>query len=165
VTDNALIVRPQRYLERMFDAGLRPSDYDAIAFHPYPPQADGTVGSLDGGRFAATFEDFRRGYRDRDPDAEVWITETGVTTTGADAVSPSEQADALPPLVRKLLTMPRVKAVYVHTLYDLTRRPAGNPQRGFGLLVPRGAERGKPKPAFCELRRLVSSPPPYPGCS
>jgi hypothetical protein len=162
--DTAQIMRPQRFLKRMYAAGLRRSDYDALGYHPYPAQAGGEVRALDEGHFARAFEEFRLGYRDRDPDAEVWVTETGLTTSGPDAVSPADQAEALPPLVRKLLTMERVEGVYVHTLYDLVRWPVGNPLRGFGLIVPRGARPGVPKPAYCDLRRLAASPPPFPGC-
>ena len=164
VEDNPQVMRPSRFLKAMYAAGLRPSDYDALAFHPYPSQSGGQLQGLDDGVFAALFEDFRAGYRARDPGAQVWITETGLTTSGPDAVSPQTQADGIVPLVRKLLTMRRVKAVYVHSEYDLTTRPQSSPQRGFGLLTTGGSRAGTPKPAFCALRKLDRTPAAFAGC-
>lgn len=163
-TPSARIADTQEFLKRMYRAGLRPSDYDALGFHPYPAQSGGEQKPLGEGVFARAFQSFRRGYEDRDPSARVWITETGLTTSGPHAVTPREQAEGIPPLVRKLLTMERVDAVYVHTLYELATRPVTNSLRGFGLLAPRGAEAPVPKPAFCALRELARSPTPFRGC-
>lgn len=160
----AEIMDTKEFLDGMYEAGLRPSDYSAIGFHPYPAQAGGAPKPLDEGHFANVFQRFRDGLEGHDPDARVWITETGLTTAGPAALTPAEQAEAIPPLVRKLLTIESVDAVYVHTLYDLVTRPQGNPLRGFGLLTPRGRRAPAPKPAFCELRRMVRSPAPYRGC-
>jgi polysaccharide biosynthesis protein PslG len=162
--DGPQVTTPERFLEGMYAAGLRPADYDALALHPYPAQRGGRMEDLSGGEFAEMINAFRRAYRRRDQDAEMWITETGLTTSGPDAISPEAQADGLLPLVRKLLTMPRVKAVFVHTEYDLTTRPQADRERGFGLLRSGGDGAGKPKPAFCALRRLVASPPAFRGC-
>jgi hypothetical protein len=162
--ETAQVMRPQTYLRRMFEAGLRPGDYDALGFHPYPAQTGGRIGSLNGGQFAGVFEDFRSGYGKRDPGAEVWITETGLTTSGPEPLTADRQAEDLPPLLAKLLTMPRVKAVYVHTQYELPSQPQTSPERGFGLLHARRAEPGMPKPAFCAVRDLAASPPPFPAC-
>lgn len=158
------IMDTKTFLERMYETGLRPSDYAAIGFHPYPAQGGGEPKPLGEGHFAKVFQRFRDGLEGHDEDARVWITETGLTTTGPDAVSPAEQAAGVPRLVRKLLTTEGVDAVYLHTLYDLVTRPQSNPLRGFGLLTPHGAQPPTPKPAWCTLRRLVRSPTPYPGC-
>jgi hypothetical protein len=165
---NQEIMAPGTFLRRAYAAGLRSSDYDALAYHPYPVQAGGRVGSLEEGPFAAGFEDFRSGYRRADPSARIWITETGVTTSGsADSggpVSPGQQAAGITRLVRKLLAMPDVDALYLHTLYDVVSFPPTSKERGYGVLAAAGSARGRPKPAFCALRGLRRGPAPFGGC-
>ena len=163
-TASAQITDTEEFLDAMYEAGLRPSDYSAVGFHPYPAQGGGDPKPLDEGHFAKVFERFRGGLKGHDADARVWVTETGLTTSGPDAVTPAEQAEGIPPLVRKLLTMKEVDAVYVHTLYDLVTRPPGNPLRGFGVLTPRGRRAPAPKPAFCKLHAMVDLSARYPGC-
>lgn len=159
---NPLYVTPQRYMKHLYSAGLRPSDYDGLAFHPYPSQ--GEPQRLDSGWFASVFRDFRSGYAWRDRKAALWITETGASTTGDAPFEQKEQARVVVALVRKLLTMPRVKGVYLHTQYDFLDAPSSSVERGFGLLRSRGAAQGRPKQAFCALRALVRNPPPFEGC-
>lgn len=142
----------QLFLKRMYGAGLRPADYDGIALHPYA-----NLGPIDKGEFAKGIEDARLGYAWIDPDPAIWITETGVTTSGPYASSPKRQAQALVRVVRKLLSAPRVEAVYVHTLYDLSYVPATSPDRGFGIMRSRGAAPGRPKPAYRALAQLASA--------
>lgn len=154
-------MRASTYLRRLYQAGLRRRHYDGIAIHPYP---GGGVEPLDEGAFAAGLADFRRGHRPWDRRPELWITETGVTTSGPGGTSQRGQATQVLRLVRKLLTMPRVKGVYLHTQYEFMAVSPRSPERGFGLLEPRGAEQGRPKLAFCALRRLVRRPPPFEGC-
>lgn len=162
--DNGVFMRPQRFLKRMYAAGLRPSDYDGLAVHPYPIQGPRSVEPLDGGEFAKAFDDFVKGYRWRDPDAKVWVTETGLTTSGPGAATPAQQSDGVVALTRKLLSMPRVEGLWLYTQYDWNAVPADTRERGFGLLVSRRAGQARPKPAFCALRELVRRPRRFAGC-
>lgn len=156
---------PQSFLKRMYAAGLRPEDYDALSVHPYPVPVDGQRPTLDRGPFAAQLADFRLGYRDRDPDARVWITETGSTTTGEIAVTPADQARTVAGAVRKLFDLDEVDAVFVHTLY--VPRGLGGPrskETGFGLVRPDERGPGRATEAYCALRDLAASPPPTDAC-
>lgn len=144
--------RAQPFLKRMYAAGLKPSDYDGIAIHAYP-----NTGRLDQGEFVEGIEDVRLGYAWIDPDAALWFTETGVTTTGSFKASPKVQARQISRVLKKLLTAPRVEGVYLHTLYDAPYAPRTEPIRGYGLMGPRGASPGAPKPAYCALRLLAGA--------
>ena len=163
VQGDADVLQPSEFLRRAARAGLSRSDYEALSVHVYPEQSGGEAGPLETGAFAEAFADFRRGYRGRDPGARVWITETGLTTSGPQAVTPAAQG-RLADLVRKLLSMRDVDAVYLHTLYDVAGRSADNPERGFGVLQARGSNPPQPKPAFCVLRSLRRERGPHRGC-
>lgn len=107
-------------------------------------------------RFMRMNRDLRARYGDSDP---LWITETGYTTTGGAgfAVGEAVQADALRRLYNRLVTMPDVAGVLVHTLRD----PSGSTddkETGYGLQ----RQDGTPKPAFCGLTRMAGAPAP--GC-
>ena len=151
------VMSPQRFLKRMFAAGLTPADYDALAIHPYPEAVDGKVTPLESGSFSRQWADFRLGYKWRDPDARIWVTETGITTTGPTAVSEQRQAGVVAALVRKQLDMPEVDAVYVHTQYEPRQFPADSDQTGFGVLRARRSAPGAAKPVFCALNALVAN--------
>lgn len=154
----------QTFLKRMYSAGLAPDDYDAISFHPYPPQRDGQAGPLDAGGFAQQFDDVRLGYRWRDAAARLWITETGASTTGPDALTENDQARVVAGLVRKLLTMPDVDAVFLHTLYEPRGHPRSTDQPGFGLLRARGGGPPQAKAAYCAVARMAAGRPAPPSC-
>ena len=162
------IMGPDEFLERAYAAGLTPRDYDGLGYHPYPAQVAGGVEPLDGGAFAAGLERFRSGYRGVDPDARVWITETGVTTSGSpttgEAASPEAQASGLRELLRTLLAVREVDALYIHKLYDVESEPGTSRERGFGVMASARADPGRPKPAFCALLALTRSPGGFPGC-
>ena len=57
--------------------------------------------------------------------------------------------------VRKMLTMPDVEGVLVHTLVDRPEYPADDHERGFGVLHSGTEPPLDPKPAFCELTRAA----------
>jgi hypothetical protein len=158
------VVRSQRWLKSLYAEGLEPSDYDAIGFHPYPVPVDGTVPRLDGGEFGRTFDDFRLGYREADPGARVWLTETGYTTTGSWAIPEATRAVALPALVRKLASLPEVDALFLYELYDATHWPPQNILAGFGLAKARGAAPAEVTPTFCSIRRLSAGAAPDDRC-
>lgn len=158
------VMRPQEFLKRMFAAGLQASDYDAVGYHAYPVPRDGRVPRLDGGDFARAFDDLRLGLADTDPGARLWITETGYTTTGGWAVPEAVRALRLPALVNKLLSIPAVDALYVHTLYEPVQHPPSGIERGFGLIRAAGARPGSPTPSFCALAAQARSARPRTGC-
>lgn len=163
------IMGPGDFLRRAYDAGLSPRDYDGLGYHPYPAQIGGAIEPLDGGAFAAGFEGFRSGYRATDPDARIWITETGISTSGdpssGEAATAAAQAAGLRALVRRLFGLREVEGVYLHKLYDVDSEPATSKERGFGVMTSAGAGPGRPKPAFCMLRALSRSSGPFPGCA
>jgi hypothetical protein len=141
--DTPEVMRPGRFLGGMYASGLRPVDYDGLALHPYP---DGS-GELDPRGWA----EFRSGHRRADPNAALYVTETGITTSGPDGVSPEEQASQLPDLLRSVYEQPNVRGVWLHTQYDLESAPASDREHGFGVLRSNGAAPSDPKPAYCVL--------------
>ncbi len=158
------VMRPQRFLKRMYGAGLQPADYDGLAIHVYSRQRPDGVVPLASGREARSLEDLRLGHEWTDPEPPLWVTEVGVTTTGPAPSTPAGQARGLESLLRSLFSLPRVRGIWIHTLFDHLYEKAISPERGFGVLEPRGAQPGRPKPAFCMLRRLAARPPAHAGC-
>jgi hypothetical protein len=121
---------------------------DALSLHAYPDQADVTGESA-----VAHVESVRAALgRRRKP---IWITETGVTTTGPQAVSEETQALSLLRLSERLPEVARVKMVLMHTLVE---PPRGTDDRetGFGIVrratLPVVQPDLLPKPAYCALR-------------
>lgn len=145
--DSAGIVSPRTFVARMLAAGLTSRDYDGVGAHVYPGAVDGKVRPLDG-PFSASMENLRASLPGGTP---LWITETGITSSGPEAVSRAEQARGIVEVVARLLGMNDVKGVWVHTLYEVPRLAPSDPERGFGLLRARGASAGTPTPAFCAL--------------
>jgi hypothetical protein len=94
----------------------------------------------------------------------VWITETGLSTSGPEAVTGTEQANGIVQIVQKLFGDPGVAGVYIHTQYDVLVGPAGSAEHGYGVLRARSVLPGVPKPAFCALRKMARNPPPFLGC-
>jgi hypothetical protein len=161
--DRRDVIRPQRFLKEMYAAGLRPEEYDGLAVHLYPGQADGKMLPLGAGsEFAAGLADFRAGYRWRDPRANVWVTEAGVTTSGPEPVRGRVQGVGIVRILRRLFSMAEIEGVFVHTLYEQSDAPASSPERGYGLRTSDGV----PKPALCALVDLRAEPrtTPLAGC-
>lgn len=157
------VVRPQRFLKQLYAEGLRPADYDGLAVHLYPGQADGKMQPLGAGSdFAAALADFRAGYRWRDPRANVWVTEAGVTTSGPEPVRGRVQGVGIVRILRRLFSMAEIEGVFVHTLYEQSDAPASSPERGYGVRTSDGA----PKPALCALVDIRAEPriTALPGC-
>jgi len=122
------------YVRRM---GIDRDDYDGFAVHIYPDEA-----------FEATFEDARSAVPDGVP---LWITETGVTTTGPSARTARAQAAELADVLARFYAEERVQGVWVHTLYDDAGSPPDSMNRGYGVMGL-GGER---KPAYCALARAA----------
>jgi hypothetical protein len=129
-----------------FVAGLRDAgafnNMDALSIHAYPEPADPSVD---------TAVESVRAVQEVMLDAKalpLWITETGATTTGPDAVSEAVQALMAERLTSALGDLPNVEMVLFHTAID---PPFGelNPETGFGV----ARSDLSPKPAFCTLSR------------
>ena len=76
----------------------------------------------------------------------IWVTETGVSTTGPAATSEEGQALALLRASELLPEVPGVEVVLVHTLVEGPQGPL-SPETGFGIV------RGdfQPKEGYCAL--------------
>jgi polysaccharide biosynthesis protein PslG len=150
---------PWGFLEDLYDAGLA-GTYEALSWHTYPYEED--EGSLSrGSSFARDWKHVREVVRRQDPGARFWVTETGVTTTGAgscgDEATDAAAANQLAALTRRLLRMPDVDALYVHTLFEPASYPPDDRERGFGVVE--APERGvrRPKPGFCAVARVAGA--------
>lgn len=115
---------------------------DAISVHSYPQSQDST------GASALPTVDSVRAVRDEygEGDTPLWITETGYTTIGPEAMSEELQGPSLVAVGDELAGAPDVEAVLIHTLVDPDRGPL-NPETGFGVLDGSLT----PKPAYCDL--------------
>jgi hypothetical protein len=129
------------FLERIYelDAGR---SMDVISIHPYPEQHDLTAET------AIDLIEEAIAIRDRfgDEGKPIWVTETGMTRTGPQAVSADDQAEALVALLDRLGEFSSVKMILVHTLIEPLRSLA-DPERGYGILTPDL----QPLPAYCAL--------------
>lgn len=115
---------------------------DALSIHPYPDPGDTTVQSaLDRLREVREVRD-DRGYRA----TPLWVTETGISTTGPGAVPPEVQAYVLLRLYDVLRRQRGVKMVLIHTLVEPSRSLL-DPELGYGVLTSDHT----PKPAYCTL--------------
>jgi hypothetical protein len=158
------IVPHDAYLEQMFNAGLQPGDFDGAALHLYPGADAGHMNPLGRPQFQGALDSFRAVLHAHGSDAPVWITETGLSTSGPEAVTGAEQANGIVQIVQKLLGDPGIAGVYLHTQYDILVGPVGSAEHGYGVLHARSVLPGVPKPAFCALRKLAKNPPPFVGC-
>jgi polysaccharide biosynthesis protein PslG len=125
---------------------------DALSLHAYAEQGD-TSGESAVANVQAVREVLRRKNRKK----PIWITETGVTTSGPDGVSEEAQMLTLLRIFELLPEISRVKMVLVHTLVE----PPGDPasaEKGFGVVrsgrLLSGEPQLQPKPAYCALREV-----------
>lgn len=127
----------------MFDAGAA-AHMDAISVHPYP-------GAGGAAQSAALVDQLLEARDDASARVPVWVTEVGVTTTGAPAVDEVEQARRLVAVCQALAAEPAVDAVYIHNLIG-GAGPLGGAEPGFGLLAPLAGRRLRPKAAAGAVR-------------
>lgn len=144
----------REFLDRAYSA--QPSiagHMDAISFHPYPYGLHLGAGSV----FADSFADVRAVTTAHgDTGRPLWVTETGIASEGSFAVSEEEQADLISRLVRRLATMPDVKAILLHRLLPPPTEGPGSTERGYALLRAISAA-PEPKPAYCTLAALAGT--------
>jgi hypothetical protein len=115
---------------------------DALSVHAYAEQLD-----TSGQSAVDNVQAVRQILRKKNRKMPIWITETGVTTSGPDAVSPEAQALTLLRLFHLLPEVPHVEMVLIHTLVEPPGDP-NSPETGFGV-VRSGPQA---KPAYCILR-------------
>lgn len=123
---------------------------DAISFHAYVNQMQPSVDSV-------LSEVARvRWVRDvlGDPATPLWVTETGVSTTGPYPVDMMKQASIVLDIDTELRLEPGVETLLFHTMIE-PPVSASSPQRGFGLMTAGFW----PKPAICVVARVWGAPP------
>jgi hypothetical protein len=156
-------IATHEFLRRMLQMGLpaHAPDY-RLGIHLYPAALSMSAGS----GFAEGWENSMRELRQHGDGArEVWMTETGMTTSPAWyqgttypgrglIATPAQQADILRRLYNRLMTMDsagdpsrrvNLRAVLYHTLKDDPTHSQADVTYGFGLLN----DNLTPKPAFC----------------
>ena len=128
------------FLRSVFEAGAAGA-MDAISVHAYP------AGDVTGSRAVSAVQELRQA-RDTwgDSSKPLWVTETGVSTTGPTLVSEVTQAAVLQAVDSRLRAEPGVEMLLIHTMVDPQLGPASQ-ESGFGV-VRSDLSR---KPAFCVL--------------
>jgi hypothetical protein len=127
------------FLQNMFAAGAH-GYMDGLSMHPYP-------GSMDPWftyKAISTLTEIRNSAGDSSP---VWITETGLSTTGG--FTTTQQALVDPNLAQALLAQPDIAGVYINGLVEQTTMSTSDPNRGYGVMYANLS----PKPAYCTIAR------------
>jgi hypothetical protein len=147
-SDDHWAARP--FLRAMYANGAR-TWMDGLAVHVYPREGGQ-------GRIWAALDavlETQTANLDVNP---IWLTETGVTTTGSSdglgvtqIMRENQQAIFLGDVLQRLMRRPFLKGLYVHTLLDpKVDDPETNPEGGYGV-VRRDMTR---KPAYCAIARV-----------
>ena len=137
---------------------LKPGD--GLSIHPYPSLSE--LDAFDG-RFATTIQQ-ARDVRDKyDPGRKLWITETGMTTTGEFSVTPQEQAVVLDRAVKYLKAQADVAAAIVYTLIESKWNSQAPYEKGYGVVAREGSTL-TPKPAYCAFAFYAGTPKTSTGC-
>jgi hypothetical protein len=123
---------------------------DAISFHAYVNQVQASVDSVL--REVALVRWVRDVYGD--PSTPLWVTETGVSTSGPNAVDVMRQAQIVLDIDTALRAEPGVEMLLFHTLIE-PNVAVSDEQRGFGLI----STGFWPKPAICVVARIWGAPP------
>ena len=133
--------------------------FDALSFHTVIQRLEYGAET----EWAKFWHDVRE-IRDKwgDQDKPIWLTETGLTTEGPEAVSDLWQAIGLFLQYRRVMTMPDAEAIVIHTLGDRIEVPAGDLNRGYGVI--RSWSPWQPKLAYCAFAGRVPDRTPYGGC-
>jgi hypothetical protein len=134
---------------------FRAQDGLSVRAYPMPPEVD----TLDG-QFARTMAQVRKARDTYDPSRQIWVTETGVTTTGPNAATEDQQARGDVNALRNLQASSDVGGVFIHTLVEPLWNPGSPSESGFGV-VTRGSL--QPRPAYCAIAQLITGGSPA-GC-
>ena len=144
------------FLTALYESGAA-QKADAIGIHPYPgggPEED----HVDAMRIQLGKVDLIMG-RYGDDATPMWATELGISTSGAQAFTPADQAQALVDLYSTTRRIAGLPLVVVHRFLE---QPAlGEREAGFGVVS--GSENGflglfaaelTRKPAYCALNKI-----------
>lgn len=147
------------FLSAAYDASPSIAEsMDALSLHPYA--LNGETGS--GSAFDLAFLNVREETTAQgDGGRPLWVTETGVPSTGDLAVTEAEQMDALLELYDVLNGMSDVDGIFIHRLLPPPTEAIGSTEHGYAL-IRAGSPYGSPKPAFCALVALAGNS--YEGC-
>jgi hypothetical protein len=132
---------------------------DAIGFHavtptPFGPGSDPTGAYL--GRLRIQLQTIRSALVDAGVTKPLSITQLSYSTSGSDAYTEAQQAEAL---VSSLGVLQRIENVSIVIVNHLLDTGDGSKIQGFGVVR---SNRSK-KPAYCQLAAARSVPTP-PGC-
>ena len=126
------------FLAQMYTDGAA-GFMNAISMHAYPsPSPASSVGTVHEIRHIRN----TKGKRS----TPIWVTETGVTTTGPAGVSQGRQASLLESIDHKLRKRSGASMVLINTLIEPPRGPK-DPETGFGVVTSKLHKR----PAYCAL--------------
>jgi len=117
------------FLRRAYAAGAG-GYFDALALHPYPfPYNRPDYRERVLGVIARTREVARQAQHITIP---IWVTEIGVSTAGAGAVSEAAQAKRFNAIYKLLARVPRLPVIVLHRFYD--QPGSGGAENGFGVV-------------------------------
>ncbi len=150
-----------KFVERFYRAGggaqLRPG-IDGIGLHAYPWIEELTT--LDSA-FATILSQLRGELARFDPTRKIWLTETGVTTSGPYAVSRREQALGILTLATVVPQMPDIAALTIHSNIESPADPNFPEEPGYGLVTRADLS---PTLAYCALAELHGTSTSETGC-
>ena len=134
--------------------------FDGLSIHPYPSLAE-----LDefSGRFLTTIRQARAVRNQHDPGRKLWVTETGMTTTGSFGVSERNQARVDVRAMDYLAAQPDVAATIIYTLIEAKWNSQAPYEKGYGIVAREGGTL-TPKQAFCAFARRAGTPRSETGC-
>ena len=150
----------KKFLDTMYAANPSVKDHmDGISFHTVWQSGDYGAESM----YAKFFHDVRSvAAKFGDAGIPLWITETGLTTMGDAKFTEFQQAVGLLMQYRRLMQMPDVKAMIIHTLANRVELPPSDFNRGYGVIE--GWSPFTPKLAYCWFAGRVNTPDPYGPC-
>jgi hypothetical protein len=135
-------VAAAEFLAQGYDLGAVQRS-DGISTHPYPGTGPGEDPVQP---FSKRLGDlWEVMLLERDTERPLWITEVGVSTFGARAVSPEEQAQALVQIYDAVRRIPQVKTLIFHRFRDAQGDNEFEP--GYGSVD----KDGRAKPAYCAI--------------
>jgi hypothetical protein len=148
------------FLTKAYAASPSIKNYsDAVSFHTVQPEVEFGATS----HWANAFQTIRTVKAAAgDAAKKIWLTETGLTLGSPDvSITRAQQAAGLLEQYRRVMTMPDVQAMYIHTLGDRLEIPFAA-ERAFGVID--SFDPFVPRPAYCVFAGRVDTATPFGGC-